>query len=97
MTPKYFDLQLNGYAGVDFNRNDLTPDDVKALVAWVHEYRRDHFDVVVSGATPDPEKGCDIVAPFIEAGATWWSENINGLRAPFNEMRTRIQKGPPEV
>ncbi len=76
---------------------DLTPDDVKALVAWVHGYRRDAYDVVVSGATPDPEKGCDIVAPFIEAGATWWSENINGLRAPFNEMRTRIQKGPPEV
>jgi N-acetylglucosamine-6-phosphate deacetylase len=27
-TPKYFDLQVNGYAGVDFNGNSLTADDL---------------------------------------------------------------------
>jgi N-acetylglucosamine-6-phosphate deacetylase len=26
--PAYFDLQVNGYAGVDFNKDDLTPDEL---------------------------------------------------------------------
>jgi N-acetylglucosamine-6-phosphate deacetylase len=26
--PDYFDLQVNGYAGVDFNKDDLTPDEL---------------------------------------------------------------------
>lgn len=28
MPPDYFDLQVNGYAGVDFNKDDLTPDEL---------------------------------------------------------------------
>ena len=91
-------VQYDGVAPIhaDFPQ-ELTPDDVKALVALVPHNRQSAFDIIVSGSTPDPEKGCDIVAPFIGAGATWWLENINGLRAPFDEMRRRIYKGPPEV
>jgi hypothetical protein len=48
-------------------------------------------------ATPagDPQAAAQIVAPFIEAGATWWLEPIHGWRAPLEEMRQRILAGPP--
>jgi len=43
----------------------------------------------------DPAGGAAIVAPYVEAGATWWVESIHGYRGPFDEMRARIRQGPP--
>lgn len=81
----------------DFSK-DLTPDHVKDIVNTIKEYRNrtGPFDVVVTGATPD-EKGGYIVEPYQEAGATWWSENINSMQGSIKEMKERIAKGPPVV
>ena len=77
----------------------LTPDDLRAILAYIAEHRTGGgpFDVVLSGETPgdDPAGGAAIVAPYVEAGATWWVEGISGYRGPFEEMRARIRQGPP--
>ena len=77
-------------------RQWLTPDDFRACLAYVQAHRSQStaFDVVVSGETPlDQQKGIDIVAPFQEAGATWWVEE--GLGWTLEEFRARIRNGPP--
>jgi hypothetical protein len=38
-----------------------------------------------------------IVEPWIDAGATWWSEDINGWRGTIDEMKERISLGPPKT
>jgi hypothetical protein len=56
------------------------------------------YDFVAGGETPaDPEDGVKIIKPWIKAGATWWSENINGWRGSLKEMRERIRAGPPRL
>ncbi len=84
---------------VDYPK-DLTPYDVKNIVAYVSKLRADRrsLDVCVLGITPsNPEKGANIVHPYVEAGATWWSENINDMRGSYKEMQKRIRNGPPKV
>src|SRR5205823_3075 len=55
----------------------ITPDDVAAIREYVRERRGtlDGFDIVVEGKTPgDDAKGAaDVIRPWAEAGATWWT------------------------
>ena len=44
-----------------------------------------------------PEKGAETLAPWIDAGATWWSENINTWRGSGEERRERVFAGPPRT
>lgn len=84
---------------VDYPK-DLVPDDLKKIVAYLSRSRLDirSFDVCVSGTTPsNQEEGARIVQPYIEAGATWWSESISDMRGSFEEMRERIRQGPPKI
>jgi alkanesulfonate monooxygenase SsuD/methylene tetrahydromethanopterin reductase-like flavin-dependent oxidoreductase (luciferase family) len=54
-------------------------DQVRDLVAYVNEHRRDRpnspFEIVLGGVSPgDPAKARDLIAPLADAGATWWDE-----------------------
>ena len=76
----------------------LTPDDVKSIVNYILKHRTESgpFDVVVGGQTPsDPEQAASIVQPYIDSGATWWSEELSGWRGSLEDMRVRICAGPP--
>jgi hypothetical protein len=54
------------------------------------------FDVMVAGGTPaDPAAARAIVDPYEHAGATWWSEGLNGWRGSLGEMEARLAAGPP--
>jgi alkanesulfonate monooxygenase SsuD/methylene tetrahydromethanopterin reductase-like flavin-dependent oxidoreductase (luciferase family) len=54
------------------------------------------FDVMVAGGTPaDPAAARAIVEPYERAGATWWSEGLNGWRGSLGEMEARLAAGPP--
>lgn len=89
--------------------HNLTPDQVREVVAYVKKHRTDSapFDVVQNGFTPggDPARARDIVAPYAAVGVTWWLDNINPFRFgwtgqgpwPFEAMRERILQGPPEL
>jgi len=55
------------------------------------------YDVVVCGATTgtDNSKDSAIVESWSQAGATWFLEDINGMRTGIDELRERIRAGPP--
>ena len=59
----------------------------------------ENFDVVISGETTctDLTKDREKVESWIQTGATWFLEDINGMRAGIDELRERIRAGPPTV
>ena len=88
----------------------LTPDDLREVIAYTKTYRTSNapFEVTLAGETPgdDKARGAEIVAPYIEAGLTWWTEDINPWRFgwkgergtwPIEQIRSRILAGPPKV
>lgn len=90
-----------GKIAADGSRAPLTPDDLRAMRAYVAERRTltTPFDVVVEGTTPghDPTQAAAQVRPWAEAGATWWLEAIwTGPNGP-DDLRARLRQGPPRV
>jgi len=64
---------------------------------WIAERRPlDGFDIVVEGTTPaaDREAAAGIVAPWAEAGATWWVES-DWEGGTVEAVHLRIAAGPP--
>jgi alkanesulfonate monooxygenase SsuD/methylene tetrahydromethanopterin reductase-like flavin-dependent oxidoreductase (luciferase family) len=79
----------------------LTPATLRTMLAYVAEHRTESgpFDVVVADVTPgdDAQRATELVAPFAEAGATWWVEYLGPFRGPLEAMRERIAQGPPPM
>ena len=77
----------------------LTPDDLRAMAAFVRERRGslDGFDVVMEGATPGDDRPAAIetVEGWRDAGATWWIEENWDDWSP-DLVRRRIAAGPPK-
>jgi alkanesulfonate monooxygenase SsuD/methylene tetrahydromethanopterin reductase-like flavin-dependent oxidoreductase (luciferase family) len=80
---------------------DLGVDDTRAIAQFIKEHRTstDSFDIVHAGDTAGKSKreGADLVAPFIEAGATWWNEAPLPWKTTLEEVRARIAAGPPKI
>jgi alkanesulfonate monooxygenase SsuD/methylene tetrahydromethanopterin reductase-like flavin-dependent oxidoreductase (luciferase family) len=82
---------------------ETRPDDIAAMLAWLEGEGglRPGFDVVMEGETPagDPAEAASRVAPWAEAGCTWWVESRWALphEAPerLRETRERLEAGPP--
>jgi hypothetical protein len=55
------------------------------------------FDLVVQGITGGTDAATDeaIVAPYREAGATWWLELLTEWQGDLDAIRGRIRRGPP--
>ncbi len=58
-----------------------------------------NYDVVISGETTgtDSTKDRDRIESWIQTGATWFLEDIHGLRAEIDVLRERIRAGPSEI
>ncbi|HUG47374.1 MAG TPA: LLM class flavin-dependent oxidoreductase [Candidatus Limnocylindria bacterium] len=65
---------------------------------WIAERRSlDGFDICVEGVTvDDPQAAGAAVAPWVEAGATWWIES-DWERGTVMRLRDRIAAGPPSA
>jgi hypothetical protein len=84
----------------DVGFNDLIPvDELRAIVAYTQEHRAADagpLDVIMEGTTPgEADRAGEIVAPYADAGLTWWVERTGWFRGPLEDMRSRIQAGPP--
>lgn len=91
---------------MDANRvgSDMTPDDLRAMKAYIDERRKltTPFDIIMEAETPgdDPQKAAAIVRPLAEAGMTWWLEAVWGTpetNGGIEGMRARIKQGPPRI
>lgn len=85
----------------DGQREDYTPDDLRAMATWLAERRPADaapMDIIVEGETPegDPQAAREIVRPLREAGATWWLESRWGDGRDAEALE-RIRRGPPSA
>jgi alkanesulfonate monooxygenase SsuD/methylene tetrahydromethanopterin reductase-like flavin-dependent oxidoreductase (luciferase family) len=55
--------------------------------------RGDEFDVIVEAQSDGPAP--DLVAAYEEVGLTWWIEKLGWFRGSVDEVRARIEAGPP--
>ncbi len=82
----------------DWSWQDMTPDDVRALRAFVERHRSAStpFDIALGGRRRrNPKQDRAHIRSVAEAGATWWNEYIPP--AKLEAMRKAIQRGPLRV
>jgi alkanesulfonate monooxygenase SsuD/methylene tetrahydromethanopterin reductase-like flavin-dependent oxidoreductase (luciferase family) len=79
----------------------LTPSHVRDLIAFMKSVRTSNapFEVIQSGETSGENADHDraIVAPYEEAGATWWFEGRLPWRSSVEQVRARVRIGPPRL
>lgn len=99
--PLRYDGLLPNKLGAEGATGDLTPDDVRAMAAYVKEHRMADgpFEIVLEGTTPgdDPVAAPVTVRRWAEAGATWWLEAMWMAPNGPEELRSRIRQGPPRI
>ena len=96
-------LKCDGLIPNKFNPDgkpgELTPDDVREMKAYVDANRvlKTPFDIIVEGKTVglDPAQIEGKLAPWVEAGATWWMETLYDV--PAEERLARMRQGPPRL
>jgi hypothetical protein len=81
---------------------EVTPEDVRAMRAWLADHGAPpDVDILSEGETPagDAAAAREVVAPWAEAGCTWWMETRWELphHSPerMAEIHARIAAGPP--
>jgi len=78
---------------------EIAPADIQAMKTYIDEHRTLDipFDIVWEGRTPgeDREKGAAIVRKWQEAGVTWWLEAMWESDVTMDDVRERIEQGPP--
>jgi alkanesulfonate monooxygenase SsuD/methylene tetrahydromethanopterin reductase-like flavin-dependent oxidoreductase (luciferase family) len=79
----------------------VTPELLKSALEVVKSERGNlkDYDIIIAGETTgvDSDKDRETLEPWIEAGVTWFLEDINGMRAEIGELRERISAGPPKL
>ncbi|WP_089250339.1 LLM class flavin-dependent oxidoreductase [Asanoa hainanensis] len=78
------------------------PDGVREMRAWLAQQGMPAgYAVIAEGETPSSDRAAaaGIVAPWVDAGATWWLESRwempHHTAERMTEIRTRIAAGPP--
>lgn len=99
----------DGFFPISFG-DPITPATWRAILAYIARHRQGGapFDAVQAGATDgaDRARGTQTVAPYAEAGVTWWMEDISPYRFgrrwedPWTAddarlMAERVRQGPP--
>ena len=77
----------------------MPPDELRAALRYTREQRSSPgpFDVALEGRTDGaaPDRGGRHVAPYRDAGLTWWIEALGWWRGTPADALTRIRQGPP--
>jgi probable F420-dependent oxidoreductase len=88
----------DGLCPIGSNHQHLTPQQVRDLLAVIHETRpaTEPFDVVLAGYTGDLSKdeAAEQLGQLAEAGVTWWQEGVLPDNT-LDDLRAQIQHGPP--
>lgn len=78
--------------------DQITPSELAEITQYIEANREPGtpFDIIIEGNTPgdDLSKAAEIIAPFQDAGATWWIESL-WSEPDLNNLLNRIMQGPP--
>ena len=78
---------------------EITPDDTRAMKTYIEEHRilETPFAIVWEGRTPgeNREKAAAIVQEWENAGINWWLEAMWESDVTMDDVRRRIEQGPP--
>ena len=86
--------RFDGVAPIGRGGSDqLTPDEVRDVVAYVRQHRAsaEPFDVVLAG----PPLAAGQYTAYAEAGATWYQDGFI-LQDSVDAVRAHIRRGPPD-
>jgi len=82
-----------------WNAGPITPQVIREISAYIMKHRISdtHFDIIKYGLTKGKNLNGDRaqVQKFSDAGATWWIEEIFSSRGTLNQIKQRIDIGPP--
>jgi alkanesulfonate monooxygenase SsuD/methylene tetrahydromethanopterin reductase-like flavin-dependent oxidoreductase (luciferase family) len=77
----------------------MSPEQVAEIVAFTRSQRDsgEPFDVVIEGRSDGghPARDLEMVSRYRAVGVTWWIEKLGWFRGSIDEMRRRIDAGPP--
>jgi len=79
----------------------MPPDELRAVVQYTRQHRTQDgpFDVILEGRTDGaaPGRGAGQVAPYLDAGLTWWIEAMGWWRGSPQDAMNRVRQGPPAL
>jgi alkanesulfonate monooxygenase SsuD/methylene tetrahydromethanopterin reductase-like flavin-dependent oxidoreductase (luciferase family) len=87
------------HAGVG-HAQTMTPVQLQEIVTYTLSQRdpsAESFDVIVEGHTDAANSSSQArrIADYEDVGLTWWVEKLGWFRGSVDDMRKRIQAGPP--
>ncbi len=86
------------YDGLLPHADAVTPERVAEMRAHADQHRgpdAGHYDIVVEDETPaDRSAAAAKVAPYADAGATWWLDSFWDLKS-HDDVVARVKAGPP--
>jgi alkanesulfonate monooxygenase SsuD/methylene tetrahydromethanopterin reductase-like flavin-dependent oxidoreductase (luciferase family) len=90
----------DGLCPIRMDEQALTPEQVREMLAIVHESRpaTEPLDVILAGYTGNlsAEETAARLGSLAEAGVTWWQEGLMPNDS-LEDLRARIQQGAPRV
>jgi alkanesulfonate monooxygenase SsuD/methylene tetrahydromethanopterin reductase-like flavin-dependent oxidoreductase (luciferase family) len=78
----------------------MSPVQLEDIVTYTLSQRNpsaDPFDVIIEGHTDAADSSSEArrIADYEDVGLTWWVEKLGWFRGSVDDMRQRIQAGPP--
>jgi alkanesulfonate monooxygenase SsuD/methylene tetrahydromethanopterin reductase-like flavin-dependent oxidoreductase (luciferase family) len=78
----------------------MSPVQLEDIVAYTLSQRNpsaDPFDVIIEGHTDPADSSSEArrIADYEDVGLTWWIEKLGWFRGSVDDMRQRVQAGPP--
>jgi alkanesulfonate monooxygenase SsuD/methylene tetrahydromethanopterin reductase-like flavin-dependent oxidoreductase (luciferase family) len=79
----------------------MPPDELEAVLRYTRAHRTapGPFDVALEGWTDGSaaDRGAAKVAPYAQAGMTWWIEALGWWRGTTDDALARVRQGPPRL
>jgi alkanesulfonate monooxygenase SsuD/methylene tetrahydromethanopterin reductase-like flavin-dependent oxidoreductase (luciferase family) len=78
----------------------MSPAQLEDIVTYTLSQRNpsaDPFDIIIEGHTDGADSSSEArrIADYEDVGLTWWVEKLGWFRGSVDDMRQRIQAGPP--
>ena len=76
----------------------LSPDEIREVITFIKKQRSDtsSYDIVATSGA-DGHSSSDLLCAYETLGVTWWMHDMRKSCNSHQELRTQIEKGPPQL